>query len=79
MLLFFNLFLTFNTSGLEPSSWSSSGSWVPVYQRRVEYLDSLLTLFNSIDFLQHKQYIEQHIQWLREEIEREKKNNFMSD
>ncbi|OBQ03657.1 MAG: hypothetical protein AN482_19540 [Anabaena sp. LE011-02] len=69
----------FKKLSLEPSSWSSSGSWVPVYQRRVEYLDSLLTLFNSIDFLQHKQYIEQHIQWLREEIEREKKNNFMSD
>ena len=69
----------FKKLSLEPSSWSSSGSWVPVYQRRVEYLDSLLPLFNSIDFLQHKQYIEQHIQWLREEIEREKKNNFMSD
>jgi hypothetical protein len=72
-------FEDFKKLSLEPSSWSSSGSWVPVYQRRVEYLDSLLTLFNSIDFLQHKQYIEQHIQWLREEIEREKKNNFMSD
>jgi len=72
-------FEDFKKLSLEPSSWSSSGSWVPVYQRRVEYLDSLLPLFNSIDFLQHKQYIEQHIQRLREEIEREKKNNFMSD
>ncbi|AVH72578.1 hypothetical protein [Nostoc sp. 'Lobaria pulmonaria (5183) cyanobiont'] len=64
---------------LEPSSWSSSGSGVPVYQNRVEYLESLLPLFNSVPFLQHKQYIEQLIQWLREEIEREKKRDFMHD
>ncbi|MEH2047474.1 hypothetical protein [Nostoc sp.] len=64
---------------LEPSSWICVGSWVPVYQKRVEYLESLLPLFNSVAFLGHKQYVEQLIQGLWEEIEREKKQDFMHD
>ncbi|MBE8986601.1 hypothetical protein [Nostoc sp. LEGE 12450] len=64
---------------LEPSSWSCVGSWVPVYQNRIEYLESLLLLFNSVSFLQHKQYVEGLIKGLWEEIEREKKRNFMHD
>ncbi|WP_448268952.1 nSTAND3 domain-containing NTPase [Nostoc sp. DSM 114159] len=69
----------FKKLSLEPSSWSCVGSWVPVYQNRVEYLESLLPLFNSVAFLQHKQYVEQLIQGLREEIEIENKQDFMHD
>ncbi|MBD2412535.1 hypothetical protein FACHB389_00770 [Nostoc calcicola FACHB-389] len=64
---------------LEPTSWSCVGSWVPVHQKRMEYLESLLPLFNNVAFLEHKQYVEEHIQRLREEIEREKKKDFMHD
>lgn len=64
---------------LEPSSWNCVGSWVPVYQNRIEYLESLLPLFNSVAFLEHKQYVEQYIEPLRKEIEREKKRDFMYD
>lgn len=72
-------FEDFEKLSLEPRSWMCTGSWVPVYQRRVEYLESLLPLFNSIDLLQHKHYVERDIQSLREAIEREKKNEFMND
>jgi hypothetical protein len=74
-------FEDFKKLRLEPSSWSSSGSWVPVYQKRMEYLESLLPLFlfSSLAFLQHKQYVEELIEWLRKEIEREKKRDFMHD
>jgi len=50
-----------------------------MYQRRVEYLESLLLPLNTVDFLQHKQYVERNIQSLKEEIEREKKKDFMED
>ncbi|MBN3949107.1 MAG: hypothetical protein HWQ38_22610 [Nostoc sp. NMS7] len=74
-------FEDFKKLRLEPSSRSSSGSWVLVYQKDVEYLESLLPLFlfKRLDFLEHKQYVEQRIQWLREEIETEKKRDFMHD
>ncbi|MBN3960222.1 hypothetical protein [Nostoc sp. NMS8] len=64
---------------LEPSSWSSSGSRVPMYQKQLEYLESLLPLFNKVAFLEHKQYVEELIKGLREEIEKEKKRDFIYD
>jgi len=72
-------FEDFEKLRLEPSSWIYQGSRVPVYQKRVEYLESLLPLFNSLPFLQHKHYVEQYIEPLREEIEKEKKKDFMHD
>ncbi len=72
-------FEDFEKLPLEPSSWSYEGSAVPMHQKRVEYFESLLPLFNTVDFLQHKQYIERNIQWLRGAIEREKKKDFMED
>ncbi len=64
---------------LQQGSLSWSGSVVPELQGRVEYLESLLPLLNTADFLQHKQYVERCIQDLREEIECEKKRDFMKD
>jgi hypothetical protein len=64
---------------LQPSSYSWSGSAVPVLQGRAEYLESVLPLLNTVDLLQHKQYVEQHIQAIRLDIEREKKKDFIGD
>jgi hypothetical protein len=72
-------FEDFEKLPLEPSSWSYEGSAVPMHQKRVEYFESLLPLLNTVDFLQHKQYIERNIQWLRGAIEQEKKKDFMED
>jgi len=72
-------FEAFEKIPLEPSSWSWTGSAVPMYQRRIEYLESLLPLLNTVDFLQHRQYVEQYIQSYRGVVEREKKKDFMED
>lgn len=68
----------FKNLPLEPF-WSCSGSKVPVYQKRIEYFETLIPLLNSVELLKHKLYIEQTIQFLREEMETEKKEDFMND
>jgi hypothetical protein len=70
-------FEDFKKLPLKPNSWSWQGSAVPMYQSLAEYFESLLPLLNTVDFLQHKQYVEQYIQWLREVIEQEKKKDFI--
>ena len=62
---------------LEPNSWTSYGSWVPVLQGRVDYWESLLPLMNTVDLLPHKQYVEREIRALRASIEQEKKKDFI--
>ena len=64
---------------LEPNSWSSHGSWVPVLQGRVSFWESLLWIMNTVDLLPHKQYVERNIQGLRAQIEREKRSDFIGD
>lgn len=72
-------FEAFTDLPLEPHSWSWSGSAVPMFQGRVDFFESLLPFLNTVELLQHKQRIEQKIQYLREDMEREKKKDFMSD
>jgi hypothetical protein len=83
---FVALFITHNRSfelfqklPLEPSSFGWSGSAVPMLQGRMEYLESLLPLLNTVDLLRHKQYAERRIQEIRTWIEQEKKRDFMED
>ena len=83
---FFSLFLSHNKRfddfkkfPLEPSSGSWSGSAVPMLQGRVDFFESLLPLLNTVDLLQHKQFVERIIQGVRQEIEREKKRDFIDD
>ncbi|SEQ32173.1 hypothetical protein [Nitrosomonas ureae] len=72
-----NNFEDFEQLSLEPSSRSWSGSAVPMHQRRVDFLQTLIPLFNTVSLLEHKHYIEQKIKNIRDEIEREKKRDFM--
>lgn len=64
---------------LTPRSWGPSGSSVTVYQRWVDYFESLLPLFNAVNLLQHRQLMERRVQELRAWIEVEKKRDFMKD
>lgn len=80
------LFLTWNKNfedferlPLQSNSYSWSGSAVPVLQDRAEYLESLLPLLDTVDFLQHRQHVEREIQYIRLRIEQEKKEDFISD
>ncbi len=72
-------FEDFKKLQLEPSSWSSWGSEVPMLQERVGFYESLLPLLNTVDLLKHRQYLEQGVQHIRESIERAKKHDFMKD
>jgi hypothetical protein len=54
---------------LEPSSWSIVGSEVPMLLERAEFYESLLPLLNTIDLLKHRQYVEQGIQQIKENID----------
>lgn len=72
-------FEIFRGLSLEPLGWSWSGSAVPTLQGRIEYFESLLPLVNTVKLLKHKQLIEQKIQRLRNQIEYEKKRDFIRD
>ena len=85
-ILFISKFLALNKSfemfielPLESGMHAWSGSAVPMLQRRIDYFQSLIPLFDTVDFLRHKQHVEQSIKRIREEIEREKKRDFVSD
>lgn len=70
-------FEDFQKLPLDTNSWGWVGSAVPMLQKRVEYFEYLLPILNTVDFLEHKQHIERNIKWFREEIEQEKKRDFM--
>lgn len=70
-------FESFRLLQIEPNHWSWSGSQVPVLQSRASYLESLLSLLNTVELLEHKQHIEQKFRSLRDSIEAEKKRDFL--
>lgn len=62
---------------LIPTSGGGSGSAVPMLQGRVDFLESLLPMLNTVELLGHRQHVEHLIQWLRDDIEREKRRDFI--
>lgn len=65
---------------LTPRSLGPRGSGASVYQEWADYyFESLLPLFNTVELLQHRQYMERRVQELRAQIEVEKKRDFMRD
>ncbi len=64
---------------LEPTTWSWSGSRVPILQGQIDYWDSLAEIMDSVDLLPHKEHIRQKIRGLREQIEVEKRRDFIED
>lgn len=69
----------FEKLSLEPMIHSWSGSRIPTLQKEVDYYESLLKHMKSLKLIKHKQKIEQHIHYLKNDIGREKKNDFMED
>lgn len=72
-------FEIFKELSLEQSSISWQGSAVPMYQKRIEFFESLIELFEGIKYLEFKNHIEQKIECKKEEIKREKKIDFIDD
>ena len=66
-----SLFEDFQRIPLTPTSWSWSGSAVPMYSVWIEFLESLLSNFIGLKWIKHKKYIETQIGYLKERIESE--------
>ena len=72
-------FEVFRGLNLEPNSWGWSGSAVPLHQKRLDFFKSLIPKLNTVDFLQHRQYIEDLIQNTRLQIEDENRRDFIGE
>ncbi|NES06270.1 MAG: hypothetical protein F6K22_27730, partial [Okeania sp. SIO2F4] len=57
----------------------SSSKNIEATHKIVEYLKSLLPIFNRVELLDHKQYVEQKIKDFQKWIEDEKKEDFLRD
>lgn len=66
-----SLFEDFKRIPLTPTSWSCSGSAVPIYSAWIEYLESLLPCLIGLKWIKHKKYIETKIDYLKKQIESE--------
>lgn len=70
-------FEDFQTLDYELTTRSWSGSRIPILERERNFLESLLPLFNSIKFLEHKSYVEIQIEDKLKYIEHEKKRDYL--
>jgi hypothetical protein len=71
--------IDFKQLQLESEFMSWSGSAVPVYQKRIDYLKSLLPLLDSAQLLEHRIYIQEKINRLEHQLNLEKKSDFIGD
>jgi len=69
----------FKQIDLEPKVQAYSGSGVEEENRRIQFLESLLPFVNSLELVRHKQYLEQRISNVREQIEVRKRSSFLFD
>lgn len=83
---FLEIFLKYNKNytdfekiNIEPRSWGGIGSMVPVLEKKVEFLESLLPLFKHIDFLKHKVRIKEEILRWKNRIDEEIRSEFIGD
>jgi len=70
-------FEDFQTLDYELTTRSWSGSRVPILEREKNFLESLLPLFSSIQFLEHKSYVENQIEGKLKSIEYENKRDYL--
>ncbi len=61
-------FGSFEKLSILPTSYSATGSFVPVFSEWIKFLESLLPLFSGIKFLEHKKCILQKIDSIHERI-----------
>lgn len=69
----------FQRLGLLSSHHTWTGSAVPMIQREMEFLETLIPLVNTVALLEQRAYLERRIAGLREWSEREKKSDFMRE
>lgn len=87
---FLKLFLSYNHDfesfkkiDLFPGSMTTSGSWIPVFQKRIEDWEqiqiALQTLKLGVKLLSHLEYIEDEIEGCKRRIKYESKREFMEN
>jgi len=64
---------------LEPSHWGGHGSMVPVLERKIKFLESLLPLLSTTDLLKHKLRVNEMILSWKNQVERESKSDFLEN
>ena len=81
---FLELFLSFNQDsetfeglGIQSRSFGGTGSMVPVFEKKIEFLESVLPLLSTSALLKHKLYVNNLIMEWKQEIETENKKNFL--
>lgn len=81
---FLEIFLRHNKSyedfeklRFEPSSFSSGGSFIPVFEAKIKYLESVKELLTGSDFLRHKIRVNNEILSLKQMIVSEGKQEFI--
>ncbi|ARU47557.1 hypothetical protein Sdiek1_0375 [Sulfurospirillum diekertiae] len=72
-------FELFKQLSLEPMMQSWNGSRIPSLQKEIDFFTSLLSLMTTAPLLRHKQKIQQSIDFLKQDIQRERKSDFMRD
>lgn len=65
------IFEDFEKIPLTPTSWSCSGSAVPIYSAWIDFLESLIPNLIGLKYIKHKNYIETIINSLKYKIESE--------
>ena len=72
------LFEDFEKIPLTPTSWSWSGSVVPMYSAWIEFLESFLPNFIGLKWIKHKKHIQTQIDYIKERIESEQINEILT-
>jgi hypothetical protein len=85
-MIFYKSFLNTNRSfddfkkiPYEPTISSWSGSAVPMLQEKIDFYEGVAQLCNSVELLKHRQFLEQRIQEIRNQIQHEKKRDFTEE
>lgn len=72
-------FENFKKLALEQSLMTWIGSVIPMYQKQIDFFESLLELFEGVKYLEFENHIKQIIERKKENKKREKKNDFFDD
>ena len=85
-LIFYKAFLDknkefndFKNLPFEPTISSWSGSAVPMLQGKIDFYEEITQICNSVALLKHRQFVEQRIKDIRDQIQHEKKRDFTEE
>ena len=71
------LFKDFKKIPLTLTPYSYDGSLIPIYNNQIKYLESLLSIFVGLKWIEHRSHIEKQIEYLKEEIKSEETKRFL--